>query len=354
MVHTFGVEEEFLVVDRASRHTVARAGAVLKRAAAGVLPRGAALHPELLSSQVEFASGVCTSMTELHEHLLTGRRLLAEAARGEGLAVVSSGTAALSPTDLPVSDGTRFERITTMYAKVLQDYQVSGCHVHIGVPDRDTAVAVINHLSPWMPVLLALSANSPYDSGKDTGYASWRMIQQSRLPGGGLTPWFGSAAAFDEATESLVDWGVLADDTMSFWLARPSPRYPTVEVRVADAAATADEAVLQCALTRGLVRYALAELAAGREARPVDGQRGAAALWSAARHGLDGPGIDVRTGQRADGWGLVKELVDMLDDSAVRDLVDKVTGRGTGVRRQRQAGNPVAAVDELMTAMEER
>jgi carboxylate-amine ligase len=356
---TFGVEEEFLLVDRESRRTVARADVVLKRAASGALPDGAVLHRELLASQLEFASGVCTSMGELRDQLVAGRRMLSAAARGEGLALVSTGTAVLSDPDVPVADGERFELISAMYAQVFQDYQVSGCHVHVGVPDRDTAVAVINHLSVWLPVLLALSANSPFDRGRDTGYASWRMVQQSRLPGSGLTPWFGSAAEYDTMVDRLVECGVLVDEAMSFWLARPSPRYSTVEVRAADAAATVDEAVLQCALTVGLVRHALAELADGREARPIDGQLASAALWTAARHGLDGPAIDLRSGQRVAAWDLVTDLIDLTGgtgDLAIRDLVRRVAKHGTGGQRQRLAGEPPAVVDELvaLTAMEEK
>ncbi|MBP2328635.1 carboxylate-amine ligase [Kibdelosporangium banguiense] len=353
---TFGVEEEFLLVDARSRRTVGRADAVLKRVGSGVLPDGATLHRELLSSQVEFASGVCASMGELRAQLAAGRRVLCEAACGEGLGLVSAGTAVLADPDVPVAEGERFDRISAVYAQVFRDYQVSGCHVHIGIPDRDTAVAVINHMSVWLPVLLALSANSPFDRGRDTGYASWRMVQQSRLPGSGLTPWFGSAAEYDQMVARLVDCGVLIDETMSFWLARPSPRYSTVEVRVADAVATVDEAALQAALTVSLARYALTELAAGREAQPIDGQLAAAAIWSAARYGLDGPGIDLRCGRSVATRRLLTELVDLADDSAIDDLVRKVTKRGTGAQRQRRTGEPVAVVDELvaLTAMEEK
>jgi carboxylate-amine ligase len=353
---TVGVEEEFLLVDATSRRTVGRADAVLKRAASSALPDGAALHRELLSSQVEFASGVCTSMGELGAQLAAGRRVLSEAARSEGLALVAAGTAVLTDPDVPVADGERFDRISAVYAQILDDYQVSGCHVHIGMPDRDTAVAVINHMSVWLPVLLALSANSPFDRGRDTGYSSWRMVQQSRLPGSGLTPWFGSAAEYDRTVDRLVDCGVLIDGTMSFWLARPSPRYSTVEVRVADAVATADEAVLQAALTAGLARYALSELTAGREARPIDGQLAAAALWSAARYGLDGPGVDLRSGRNVPSRRLLTELVDLAGDPAIEGLLRKVTEHGTGAQRQRRIGEPVAVVDELiaLTAMEEK
>jgi carboxylate-amine ligase len=359
---TFGVEEEFLLVDKGSRRTVGRADAVLKRAASGrLLPESAVLHRELLSSQVEFASGVCGSMGELRGQLVAGRLALSAAAQDEGLALVSSGTAVLTDPNVPVADGERFGRISAIYASLFEEYQVCGCHVHIGVPDRDTAVAVINHLSVWLPVLLALSANSPFDRGRDTGYASWRMIQQSRLPGSGLTPWFGSAAEYNEMVARLVDCGVLVDETMSFWLARPSPRYSTVEVRIADAVATVDEAVLQAALTEGLVRYATSELAAGREAQPISAQLGAAAVWTAARYGLDGPGIDLRSGRCVPARRLLDDVVElvapMLAGSVnIADLLRKVVRRGTGAQLQRQAGDLVAVVDELaaLTAMEEQ
>ncbi|CAM4045799.1 YbdK family carboxylate-amine ligase [Kibdelosporangium persicum] len=329
---TIGVEEEFLVVDPVTRRTAPFADSVLKQV--GRLPRGARVHPEMLTSQVEFATGVCDSLGDLREQLVAGRRELAAAAGREGLGLVSSGTAVLAGLDVPMTSGARFERIAGMYAGVLEDYEVSGCHVHVGIEDRDTAVAVINHLSYWLPTLLAVSANSPFDNGRDTGYASWRMVQQSRLPGGGLTPWFGSAAEHDHAVDQLVDLGVLVDHAMTFWLARPSPRYPTVEVRVADAAATVDEAVQQAALTEALVKYALDQLDAGHEAKPIPDQWAAAAVWSAARYGMDGPGIDLRTGQCVPAKVLLAELT-------------ALTGTDVHVR-PRMTGDPVTVVDALL------
>jgi carboxylate-amine ligase len=359
VTHTVGVEEEFLLVDRRSRRTVERAGAVAKHARTEPLPQGSAVHRELSSVQLEFATGVCTSAAELRAQLTAGRRALAEAARKEDLALVSSGTAVLGDPSMPVTSGERFDRISYTYQKLLADYQVSGCHVHVGVSDRDLAVGVINHLSMWLPTLLALSANSPLHYGQNTGYVSWRMVLQSRLPGSGLTPWFGSAGEYDEMVTRLVECGVLVDEAMTFWLARPSPRYSTVEVRVADAVATADEAVLQAMLIQGLVGNALSELVAGREAAPIPEQLGAAAIWTAARHGLTGPGIDLRSGKPVEARILLKELVDlagpMLDDErTMRGLLRDVLARGTGAQRQLEAGDPVTAVDELiaLTALE--
>ncbi|RKT54792.1 carboxylate-amine ligase [Saccharothrix australiensis] len=344
---TVGVEEEFLLVDATTRQTAARAADVLARTPA--LPAGAKVDRELLTTQVEFASGVCTDLDELHGQLLAGRRALVAAAGAEGALVVPSGTPVLAGPVPPLAEGDRFTRISALYGGQVADYQCCGCHVHVGVPDRDTAVAVVNHLRPWLPTLLALSVNSPFAAGRDTGFGSWRMVEQARFPGSGVPPRFGSAAEHDAAVARLAECGVLVDEAMTFWLARPSPRYPTVEVRAADAAVTAADAVLQAGLTRALVDAALADLAAGREAPALDDQVLAAAVWSAARHGLGGPGVDPWRGVPVPAADLLRRLVEHVSyDGPVWSVV----AGGTGADRQRRAadGGPVAVVDALAAA----
>ncbi|QKG19807.1 carboxylate-amine ligase [Actinomadura verrucosospora] len=344
---TVGVEEEFLLADAATGETAARADAVLARARS--LPErrsGAQFHTELLGTQVEAASAVCTDLAALGRRLAAAREELAVCARREDALLISTGTAPLPGASTPTAEGERFARIQELYAGVVRDYEVSGCHVHVGVPDRETAVAVVNHLRPWLPTLLALSANSPYARGADTGYASWRTIQQARFPGSGLPPWFPSAAAHDRETARLAECGVVVDAAMSFWLARPSPHLPTVEVRAADAVPTPDEAVLQAALARGLVRTALAELAAGRTApHAPDTQVGAAAVWAAARHGLSGQGVHPVLERRVPAARLASELLDHVapsleetgDLGRTRTLLGRVLDEGTGADHQRRA-----------------
>ncbi|MBP2336865.1 carboxylate-amine ligase [Saccharothrix coeruleofusca] len=348
---TVGVEEEFLLVDAGTRRTTPRARAVLSRVRGRALPPGGQAHGEMLTSQLEFASGVCGDLAELREQLTAGRAALAEAAAAEGARLVSSGTPVLGGA-APISPGERFDLITDLYREQVTDYQCCGCHVHVGVPDRDTAVAVVNHLRPWLPTLLALSVNSPFEHGRDTGYGSWRMMHQARFPGSGVTPRFTSAADHDERVARLVDCGVLADASMTFWLARPSPRYPTVEVRAADAAATVDEAVLQAGLTRALVETALADLAEGREAGDFDEQVLAAAVWSAARYGLDGPAVDPWRGVRVPATDLVRALLDHVAPVLDPALRAPALVGGEGARRQRRAAadGPAAAVDALAAA----
>jgi carboxylate-amine ligase len=344
---TVGVEEEFLLVDPSTRRPVARAGDVLARVR-GLSP-GAEVHRELSRAQVEFASGVCADLDELRDQLVTGRRVLADAAHAEGLRLIPSGSPVFADPDPGLSEGERFERIEAMYRGQVDDYQCCGCHVHVGVPDRETAVRVVNHLRPWLPTLLALGANSPFVRGKDTGYASWRMIDQAGFPGSGVPPFFRTAADHDLRVAQLMACGALVDAAMTFWLARPSPRYPTVEVRAADTAATVDDAVLQAGLTRALVDTALA----GGTAPDLDDQVLAAAVWSAARYGLTGPGVDPFAARQVPAVELVEALLEHVSDALgddrdrVRKLVRDVLENGTGAERQRRAGSPEAAVDLL-------
>ena len=353
---TLGVEEEFLLIDQSSSQPVPRADEVL--VAAGSPAADTFLHAELLQTQVEAATGVSTSLDEVRTRLQHGRSALAVAAAANQAHIIATGTPPVPGPPAVMSRGERFARIGQLYAGLLADYESCGLHVHVGVPDRDTAVAVIGHLRPWLAVLLALSGNSPFNAGVDTGYSSWRMVQQARFPGSGVPPAFGSARSYDEAVTRLVDLGVLADDRMTFWLVRPSPHAPTVEFRVGDVSITPDGAVLQAALSRALVRTALAEIAAGRQAPEVDSQVAAAGVWAAARYGLAGPGVDLVAQRSTPAAELVQQLLvrvrgaleDVGDLSAVRSALARLEREGTGAECQRRAraGGPAAVVRMLV------
>jgi carboxylate-amine ligase len=346
-VTTFGVEEEFLLADPQTGRTVPAAAEVVK--AARELPGAGAVHAELQQTQVEAATSPCATLAELESQLHQGRDRLAAAARACGVWLVSSGTPPLGGPAM-TSDGARFAGIAARYAEVVRDYQACGCHVHVAVPDLETAVAVCNHVRPWLPALLALSANSPFHHGRDTGYASWRMIEQSRFPGSGVPPRFHDAADYTARIAKLVDCGVIEDAAMTFWLVRPSPSWPTVEFRVADAAVDVPGALLQAALSRALVTTALADLSRGQEAPALDDQVLAAAVWAAARHGLAGPAVHPERASQLPVAELLYELVVRVapalagDLAVVRELFHRVLRDGTGAERQRAAENVLRSV----------
>jgi carboxylate-amine ligase len=350
---SFGVAEVYLLVDPDTGHTVAAADEVLHYADTLDVPApDATLTAELFETRLEAASGRCGSLTELTERLTHSRARVATAARAAGTWMVPSASAAMGGLAAPRP---AFAPLADTYAAVVSDL-TCGCHVRVAVSEQDTAVAVVNHLRPWLPTLLALSVNSPYQDGADTGYASWRSVQRARLPAGGLPPHFSSARAFETRVARLMEMGVLVDAPL--WLARPVPHGGEVVVSVADTGVDVETTVLQAALTRALVTTALADRSAGREAPAIGEQVGAAALWSAARHGLSGPGIHPVLERRAPATVLVSELLsavrDALEESG--DLTTVTAGIrrlltiGTGAARQRATGGPLEAVQRLATA----
>ncbi|GLZ40551.1 putative glutamate--cysteine ligase 2 [Actinokineospora sp. NBRC 105648] len=355
---TIGVEEEFLLVDADTAAPAALAPAVLASARQSDLST-TRFHSELFASQVEASTGVCRDLAELGAQIRHGREVLTAAAAERGLRLAATGVPIVDGPPVPVSEGERFAAISTRFSALMADYQASGCHVHIGVADPDTATAVLNHLSPWLPTLLALSTNSPVRGGRDRGQASLRIADQTRFPGFGLPPWAASAADYDRHVDRLIDCGVLVDERMSFWLVRRSAHLPTVELRVADTMVRPWETLLQAALSRALVRTALTELALGHEAGPVDPQVGAAAVWTAARFGLDGPAVDPVRARPTTITDRVTELTRWVgpalaqtsDTDFVRAALTALADHGTGARRQREAArHGIAGLRSAVTA----
>lgn len=339
---TVGVEEEFLLVDVDTLRPVPWARAVLDRVTASPADEMSRFHLELCASAVEASTTVSTTLAELRTKVLSGRSRLSTAARLENAHLVSVGEPVLSAAAPEITATEHYLQMLDSYAGVVTDQELCGCHVHVGVPDREVGVAVLNHITPWLPTLLALTANSRYRHGVDSGFHSWRMMVHTRLPAATMPRWHPSARAYDADLHRLTACGMLDEGQAGLRVARLSARLPTVEIRVGDAAATVDEAVLYAGLARALVRTALADLAAGHPARPLDAAVLDCALWAAARHGLHGAAVDPWRERRTSALALLDALLahvgDALDDlgdtAAVTALVATLRRRGCAASRQ--------------------
>ncbi|MGZ6839948.1 MAG: carboxylate-amine ligase [Frankiaceae bacterium] len=200
---TLGVEEEFQLLDVETGHVVSRAPSVLAALPAATPPEW--VQGELTQSQVEIATPVCRSLDELRAHLEHWRRVTSQAAAQAGCVLAASGTPPAgdwreqrltrSQRYLPLCDGMRH---------LVDEQLIAGCHVHIGVSSPDLRVAVLDRLRAWMPVLIALTANSPLWLGVDTGFASWRTVHWWRWPVSGPPPAFGTAHDYDQRVAALT------------------------------------------------------------------------------------------------------------------------------------------------------
>ena len=241
------------------------------------------VQQELMRFQVETATGVCTGLDEAGRELIRLRRLAAAAAARLGCRLVASGVAPYrTPGLAAVTAQPRYRELARRYGPVVAQAGTCACHVHVGVPSRDLGVQVLARLRPWLAPLLAVTANSPIAGGRDTGWASWRYVLQSRWPTATPPAAWPDAAAYDAAVRRLIGHGAALDERSVYFLARLSPRYPTVEVRVADVCLDAGTAVLAAGLTRALVATALAE---ARRGTPAAARAGPAGHRGAGRRG---------------------------------------------------------------------
>lgn len=340
-IPTLGVEEEFLLVDPESGAPVALNREVADRAAELEVE----LQLELTSCQVETATGVVRDVDDLREQLVRLRGNSAEAAGRAGARLLAVGLPPTLPHDFPITDTPRYRDIGERFGMIAHEQGICGCHVHVAVPDRDTAIVVSNRLRPWLPLLLALTANSAIYRNADTGHASWRSVLWARWPSAGPPPHFDSADEFDAAVQMLCHNDVIRDDGMVYWDVRPSKNFPTVEVRVADVPATVADTVLFAALVRGCVMTVLDEERLGDSVMPLAPHALKAAYWKAARNGIDGDGLDLENHVAAPMLGLLDGLVEQVRPAleASGDLALVTTGlaelaqRGNGATRQRRA-----------------
>lgn len=338
---TLGLEEEYQLLD-AETGELRPVNEVVLDAAEPLL--GETVHPELLRSQIEVSTPVCHSLEEADAELRQLRRRLNAVAARYGCRLGSAGT---HPTaEWQVQEVTPSERYLNMadeFQQMARETLIFGCHVHVGIEDPDQRIQVMNRIRADLPALLALSASSPFWAGKDTGFSSYRTIVFRRWPTTGMPEYFADDDDYQATLKTLVAAGVVEDGTHLYWDVRPSARFPTLETRIADVCLTVDEAVTVAGLAQALVSAALtAETDGSGGDRPRQEVLNAA-VWRAARHGLDEQLIDVASSSLRPAGEVVARTMDMLrpalEDAGtwarVREGVAEILGRGNGASRQR-------------------
>ena len=352
---TLGVEEELLLVDPGTGRLTAVAEHAV-RANDG----GAEVEKELFLQMIETSTPPVTSAEELLEGLRRGRRAVGLAAASAGVRAVAVPTPPL-PAEAALTPTPRYRRIGEVYGELAQEAMVCAMHVHVDVADDDEAVRVVDGVRPWLPLLLALSANSPYHHGVDTGHASWRSQVWGRWASAGQAEPFGDLRTYREVAERTVEWGGALDAGMLYFDARPAASLPTAEIRVADVCTDLDDAVLVALLARGLV-------SAAAEGPPPVAWRGdllRVATWRAARYGIADAlvhPVEQRLAPAREVFAAaVAHAREPLEASGDLDLVtegfERLVARGGGATRQRRVreerGDLSAVVEDLARRTEE-
>lgn len=347
---TVGVEEELLLIDAGSSQPAPIGPEVVEAAAATDQP----LEYELKQEQVEIASQPSASIPTIIEELRQLRAAAASAANGGGASIAALATSPWKGSPQTTPDD-RYARMTERFGLLARQQLTCGQHVHVAVSSRDEGVAVLDRIRGWLPVLLAVSANSPFWQGQDTDYASFRSVLWGRWPTAGPTEPFGSEAGYDQAVAELIASGAALDDGMIYFDARLSAHYPTIEIRVADVCTDVEDAGLIAALARALVDTAFADWVSGKPVLTVRTSLLRAASWRAARSGLGGELIDPRWGRPVPAWSLLAELLQLLapalerngDEALVQHGLRRLREHGTGADRQRASFEARRSLDDV-------
>ncbi len=336
---TVGVEEEYHIVDaetmalRSVSNVVDMAEKQMDDASA-----------EISTSQLEVATPVCSTLEEIRCELVRLRCQAGEVAARHDCRILAMATHPFSSwRDQELSPGPRYVALFERWGILALQQVITGCHVHVAVDEPEVVIGVLDRVRPWLPVLTALAASSPFWEGQDTGYASYRTVWFDRWPVAGAPATLGSRHAYDELVATLVACGAIDDASHLYWDVRPSVRYPTLEFRVADACPSVEDAVLYAGLARSLTRTLAAEVLSGSPPPVVRPEVLRTARWRAARHGLSAdlvhpdrwalrPAVEVVGAMLA---MLRPDLEEHAEWEEVSGRVEEVLERGTAAARYR-------------------
>jgi glutamate---cysteine ligase / carboxylate-amine ligase len=361
-VRSVGVEEELLLVEQRTAAPTAIAERVLRRwksgARAGAEPDQAfqgGLESELQQQQIEIDTTPCISLADLKQQICDGRRQADELARASAGRAVAIATSPLAVSPVTMWSA-RYRAMAERFGLTTREQLTCGCHVHVSVDSPAEGIGVIDRIRIWLPVLIALSANSPFWQGGDSGYASYRSRAWQRFPTAGPTDRFGSAAAYRARVAALLASDVPLDEGMIYFDARLSHRYPTVEVRVADVCLAAADAVTMAGLVRALVETEARAWTAGTPVPDLTTDLIRLASWRASRSGLTDRLLDPYTGRPQPAWDVVEALfahvrsaaAELGDEDRLRTGLERLRARGPGAVWQRQAYAASGSLREMI------
>ena len=333
---SLGIEEEYQLVSPESFELVPRFDEIASAAA------DERVHQELMTSVLEAATGVHDRVGDAIAEVREIRSVLADAARRENVAIASAGTHPFSRWEhQEITEAPRYQQLVEGLRWVAKRVAIFGLHVHVGIDDADRAVQIASQLRNWLPELLALSSNSPYWHGRDTGLASARTQIFETMPRSGLPPRLESFAEFEELVARGAAAGFFPEYTHIWWDVRPHPKLGTIELRVCDAQTRVSSVAAIAALTQCLVAT-LSEQPAPVHPRLLIAEN----KWRAVRHGLDAQLFDLTKNESCPARDALRGLVERAAPAAARlgcedELaeVDRVLERGSGADEQRRTND---------------
>jgi len=339
-MYSFGIEEEYFVFDAKTRRAVSSADK--KFIAAAKKRLGDRVTTEMLQSQIESVSPPCRSMNEAREHLVHCRGVLAEEAAKQKLGIAAMGTFPLADwPDQVITPSPRYGAILDDLQMIGLRNMLCGMHVHVEIPDPDTRVDMMMRLTPYLPLFLALSTSSPFWQGHLTGLRGYRQAAYDELPRTGLPELFRTKEDYDAFVSALTWAKIIPDASYIWWVIRPSFRYPTIELRIADCCTRAEDALAIAALFRCLVRALDRDRALNSGFDRVGRAITVENKWHAQRYGVTATFVDPFRRQPRTAREWFDEVLDFIDEDMAalncrKEIarLSHIIDRGTSADRQ--------------------
>ena len=337
---TLGIEEEYLLVDRETRGLVVDPPETLMAEAEEKL--GEQVASELLRSQIEIGTKVCSNIQEAHEDLARLRRNVIDVASNHGLAPIAASTHPFSEwTAQKHTEKDRYDQLTHEMQGAARRLVICGMHVHVGIDDNELRIDLMNQMSYFLPHLLALSCSSPFWLGRDTGLKSYRLTIFDALPRTGIPERFASWAEYRRHVGILQDAGLIEDATRIWWDLRPSGRFPTLETRIMDVCTRIDDTIALAALLACVMRMLWRLRTRNQRWRLYTPMLIRENRWRAMRYSFDEGLIDLARGKVVPFSELIDELCSLVaEDARVLGCEKEIKGihdilsRGTSAHRQ--------------------
>jgi glutamate---cysteine ligase / carboxylate-amine ligase len=348
---TVGIEEEFAILDPETRSLVQRYEE-LSEAAVSDEVLADSVSGELIQSEIEIRSGKGSDFVDAVGRQREARTRLFALAAERGMALAATGTHPWSPwQDQRIIDTDHYRRVEEDLKYVAWRNNTFSLHVHVGLRGAERAVAVCDRLRPVLPELLAISANSPFIDGQDSGLHSARsQIFTKSFPRCGIPEVLGSWNAYADYVEFLVHTGSIVEHTQIWWSVRPHHSFGTVEMRVCDAQSSAEESTALAGLLAACVAQAALDYDEGVEHDPPADRFIEENLWRALRHGLDGRMIDLERGEEFPAAALPDRLLAWTAPARAALGIEAALPPQNGAQRQRQALEDGATIEDVFAA----
>src|SRR5881394_1297236 len=354
---TLGIEEEFQIVDPQTRELRSHVAEILEE---GKMLLGEQIKPEMIQSMVEVGTGICRNIQEARTDITRLRSVIAGLAEKNGLRIAAASTHPISRwQDQKIFDDERYELLVQELQTVARSLLIFGLHVHVGIPDRERQIHIMNASRYFLPHILALTTSSPFWMGHNTGLKSYRSEIFKQFPRTDIPDHFDSYPGFQRYVDLLIKTGCINDGKKIWWDCRPHPFFPTLEFRICDIPTRVDDTIAIAALFQAIVAklYKLMERNLGfRLYRRMLIQEN---KWRAVRYGLQGKMIDFGKNKEVPAVDLIRELLDFVDDVVdelgsrkelehIHTILERGTSADEQLRVYRETNDLKAVVDRLI------